>query len=187
MIYILGFLSMRLCEQLLLTIIKVVSNCEFFVWVKVVFIYCILSLQNYHYLTCNIHLYKLNLVASLKKIVQTVTSIILVTAAAAKSRQSCPTLCDPIDSSPPGSRPWDSPGKNTGVGCRFLLQCMKVKSESEVAQLCPTLCVPMDCSPLGSSVHGTLITKAMQKIALCQNQYLCHILNISRGSQIQFC
>ena len=44
-------------------------------------------------------------------------------------------------------RPWDSPGKNTGVGCRFLLQCMKVKSESEVAQLCPTLSDPMDYSP----------------------------------------
>ena len=55
-------------------------------------------------------------------------------AAAAKSLQSYPTLCDPIDGSPPGSpRPWDSPGKNTGVGCHFLLQCMKVKSESEIA------------------------------------------------------
>ena len=54
-------------------------------------------------------------------------------AAATKSRQSCPTQCDPIDGSPPGSHPWDSPGKNTGVGCHFLLQCMKVKSESEVA------------------------------------------------------
>ena len=43
-------------------------------------------------------------------------------------------------------RPWDSPGKNTGVGCHFLLQCMKVKSESEVAQSCPTLSDPMDCS-----------------------------------------
>ena len=53
-------------------------------------------------------------------------------AAAAKSRQSCPTLSDPMDGSPPGSPiPWDSPGKNTGVGCHFLLQCMKVKSESE--------------------------------------------------------
>ena len=52
-------------------------------------------------------------------------------AAAAKSLQSCPTLCDPIDSSPPGS---PIPGKNTGVGCHFLLQCMKVKSETEVAQ-----------------------------------------------------
>ena len=52
-------------------------------------------------------------------------------------------------------RPWDSPGKNTGVGCHFLLQRMKVKSESEVAQLCPTPSDPMDCSLPGSSVHGT--------------------------------
>ena len=51
-------------------------------------------------------------------------------------------------------RPWDSPGKNTGVGCCFLLQCMKVKSQSEVAQSCPTLSDPMDCSPPGSSIHG---------------------------------
>ena len=51
-------------------------------------------------------------------------------------------------------RPWDSPGKNTGVGCHFLLQCRKVKSESEVTQLCPTLSDPMDCSLPGSSVHG---------------------------------
>ena len=59
---------------------------------------------------------------------------------AAKSLQSCPTLCDPIDSSPPGSLvPLDSPGKNIGVGCHFILQCRKVKSESEVAQSCPTL------------------------------------------------
>ena len=50
--------------------------------------------------------------------------------------------------------PWDSPGKNTGVGCHFLLQCMKVKIESEVAQLCVTLSDPMDCSLPGSSVHG---------------------------------
>ena len=51
-------------------------------------------------------------------------------------------------------RPWDSPGKNTGVGCHFLLQCMKVKSESEVTQSCPTVSDPMDCSLPGSSVHG---------------------------------
>ena len=51
-------------------------------------------------------------------------------------------------------RPWDSPGKNTGVGCHFLLQCRKVKSEREVAQSCPTLSDPMDCSPPGSSIHG---------------------------------
>ena len=50
--------------------------------------------------------------------------------------------------------PWDSPGKNTGVGCHFLLQCMKVESKSEVPQSCPTLSEPTDCSPRGSSVHG---------------------------------
>ena len=75
-------------------------------------------------------------------------------AAAAKSLQSCPTLCDPRDGSPPGSHPWDSPGKNTGVGCHFLLQCMKVKSENEVIQSCPTGSYPMDCSLPSSSVHG---------------------------------
>ena len=66
----------------------------------------------------------------------------LTAAAAAKSLQSCPTLCDPIDWPMQPTRlprPWDSPGKNTGVGCHFLLQCMKVKSESEVSQSCPTL------------------------------------------------
>ena len=51
-------------------------------------------------------------------------------------------------------RPWDSPGKNTGMGFHFLLQYMKVKSESEVAQSCPTLSDPMDCSLPGSSIHG---------------------------------
>ena len=123
-------------------------------------------------------------------------------AAAAKSLQSCPTLCDPIDGSPPGSAipgilqartlewvaisfssawqwkvkvkslsrvwllatpwtvayqaplPWDSPGKNTGVGCHFSPQCRKVKSESEVAQPCPTPSDPTDCNLPGSSVHG---------------------------------
>ena len=51
-------------------------------------------------------------------------------------------------------RPWDTPGKNAGVGCHFLLQCVKVKSESEVAQSCRTLSDPIDSSPPGSSVHG---------------------------------
>ena len=58
--------------------------------------------------------------------------------------------------------PWDSPGKNTRVGCHFLLQCMKVKSESEVAQSCPTLCDPMDCSPPGSSVHGIFQARVLE-------------------------
>ena len=58
--------------------------------------------------------------------------------------------------------PWDSPGRNTGVGCHFLLQCMKVKSESEVAQLCPTLSDPMDCSLPGSSVHGIFQARVLE-------------------------
>ena len=57
---------------------------------------------------------------------------------------------------------WDSPGKNTGVGCHFLLQCMKVKSESEVAQSCPTLRDPMDCSLLGSSIHGIFQARVLE-------------------------
>ena len=87
-------------------------------------------------------------------------------AAAAKSLQSCLTLCDPIDGSPPGSRPWYSPGKNTGVGCHFLLQRMKVKSESEVAQLCPTPSDPMDCSPPGPSIHGIFQAKVLEWVAI---------------------
>ena len=59
-------------------------------------------------------------------------------------------------------RPWDSPGKNAGVGCHFPLQCMKVKSESEVTQSCPTLSDPMDCSPPGSSVHGILQARVLE-------------------------
>ena len=85
----------------------------------------------------------------------------LAAAAAAKSLQSCLTLCDPIDGSPPRlPRPWDSPGKNTGVGCHFLLQCLKVKSE--VAQSFPTLSDPMDCSLLGSSVHGIFRARVLE-------------------------
>ena len=59
-------------------------------------------------------------------------------------------------------RPWDSPGQNTGVGCHFLLQCMKVKSESEVAQSCPTLSDPMECSLPGSSIHGIFQARVLE-------------------------
>ena len=59
-------------------------------------------------------------------------------------------------------RPWDSPGKNTGVGCHFLLQCMKVKNESKVAQSCPTLSDPMDCSLLGSSISGVFQARVLE-------------------------
>ena len=84
-------------------------------------------------------------------------------AAAAKSLQSCPTLCDPTDGSPLRLLcPWDSPGKNTGVGCHFLLQCMKVKSESEVAQSCLTLSDSMDCSLPGSSVHRIFQARVLE-------------------------
>ena len=58
--------------------------------------------------------------------------------------------------------PWDSPGKTAGVGCHFLLQCMKVKSESEVAQSCPTLSDPVDCSPPGSSIHGIFQARILE-------------------------
>ena len=59
-------------------------------------------------------------------------------------------------------RPWDSPGKNTGVGCYFLLQYMKVKSEIEVTQSCPTLSDPMDCSPPGCLVHGIFQARVLE-------------------------
>ena len=69
--------------------------------------------------------------------------------------------------------PWDSPGKNTGVGCHFLLQCMKVKSESEVAQLCPTLSDPMDCSLPGSSVHGIFQARVLEWGAIAFSDIYC--------------
>ena len=75
-------------------------------------------------------------------------------AAAAKSLQSCPTLRPHRRQPTRLPHPWDSPDKNTGMGCHFLLQCMKVKSESKVAQSCPTPSDPMDCSLPGSSVNG---------------------------------
>ena len=71
--------------------------------------------------------------------------------------------------------PWDSPGKNTGVDCHLLFQCIKVKSESEVAQSCPTLSDPMDCSPPGSSVHGIFQARVLEwgaiAFSLCLPSY----------------
>ena len=66
--------------------------------------------------------------------------------------------------------PWDSPGKNTGVGCHFLLQCMKVKSESEVAQSCLTPSNPVDCSLPGSSVHGIFQARVLEWVATAFSQ-----------------
>ena len=80
------------------------------------------------------------------------------TAAAAKSLQSCPHRWQPTRL----PHPWDSLGKNTGVGCHFLLQCMKVKSQSEVTQSCLTLSDPMDCSLPGSSVHGIFQARVLE-------------------------
>ena len=85
-----------------------------------------------------------------------------LSAAAAKSLQSCPTLSDPIDSIPPGSPVPGILQARTRLGCHFLLQCMKVKSESEVAQSCPTLGDPMDCGPPGSSVHGIFQARVLE-------------------------
>ena len=77
------------------------------------------------------------------------------------SLQSCPTLCNPmVAHQAPLSL--DSPGKNTGVGCQFLLQCMKGKSESEVAQSRLTLSDPIDCSPPGSSIHGSFQARVLE-------------------------
>ena len=69
-------------------------------------------------------------------------------------------------------RPWDSPGKNTGVGCHFLLQSMKVKSQSEVAQSCLTLSDPMDCSLPGSSVHGIFQARVLEWGAIAFSGHL---------------
>ena len=68
-------------------------------------------------------------------------------------------------------RPWDSPGKNTGVGCHFLFQCMKVKSQSEVAQSCLTLSDPMDCSLPGSSVHGIFKARVLEWVAIAFSNF----------------
>ena len=88
-------------------------------------------------------------------------------AAAVKSLHLCPTLCDPIDGSPPGSpvprflqartQEW------VAISC---LQCMKVKSEGEVTQSCPTLCDPMDCSLPGSSIHGIFQARVLEWVAI---------------------
>ena len=70
--------------------------------------------------------------------------------------------------------PWDSPGKNTGVGCHFLLQCMKLKSESEVAQLCPTPSDPMECSLPGSSIHGICRVRVLEWGAIAFSEYVLY-------------
>ena len=82
--------------------------------------------------------------------------------------------------------PWDSPGKNTGVGCHFLLQCMKVKSESEVAQSCLTLSDPMDCSLLGSSVHGIFQARVLEWIAIALSKYIYVYIYFLNSGKVTF-
>ena len=85
------------------------------------------------------------------------------------SLESCPTVRPRRGQPTRLPHPWDSPGKNNGVGCHFLLQCMKVKSESEVFQLCPTLSDPVDCSPPGSSAHGIFQARVLGSPYLYDN------------------
>ena len=85
--------------------------------------------------------------------------------------------------------PWDSPGKNTGVGCHFLLQCMKVKSESEVTQSCGTLSDPMNCSLPGSSVHGFFQARVLERGAIAfsvRKEQPCAILQGLSPGALQF-
>ena len=79
--------------------------------------------------------------------------------------------------------PWDFPGKNTGVGCHVLLQRIKMKSESEVAQSCLTLCDPMDCSLPGSSVHGIFQARVLQWGAIAFSIFNCHMDKNPQGNQ----
>ena len=80
--------------------------------------------------------------------------------------KSCPTLVTPWTVATRLLCPWNSSGKNTGVGCHFLLQCIEVKSESEVAQSCLTLNNPMDCSLPGSSAHEILQARILEFVAI---------------------
>ena len=100
-------------------------------------------------------------------------------AAAAKSLQSYPTLQAHRRQPTRLPRPWDSPGKNTGVGCHFLLQCMKVKGESEVAQSCLTLSDPMDCSLPGSSIHGIFQARVLEWGAIAFSEAIGYSIRIN--------
>ena len=84
----------------------------------------------------------------------------------AKSLHSCPTLCDPIDGSPPGSPALGFSRQEHWSGLPFPSQCMKVKSENEVAQLCPTLSNPLGCSLTGSSIHGVFQARVLEWVAI---------------------
>ena len=80
--------------------------------------------------------------------------------------------------------PWDSPGKNTGLGCHFLLQCLKVKSESEVTQSCLTLSDPMDCRLPGFSIHGIFQARVLEWGAIAFSDISCYIITIPKASAL---
>ena len=84
------------------------------------------------------------------------------------------------------SRPWDSQGKNTGVGCHFFLQCVEVKSESEVAQSCPTPSDPMDCSLPGSSVHAIFQARIPEWVAIDFSELNARETFVSFEEQVYF-
>ena len=98
--------------------------------------------------------------------------VFIFLTAAAKSLQLCLTVRPHRQQPTRLPCPWDSPGKNTGVGCHFLLQGAKVKSEREVAQSCPTLSDPMDCSPQGSSVYGVFQARVLEWGAIAFSEIL---------------
>ena len=110
---------------------------------------------------------------------ETITLLIDYAAATAKSLQSCLTVRPQRRQPTRLPHPWDSPGKNTGVGCRFLLQCRKVRSESEVAQSCPTLSNPMDCSRPGSSIHGIFQARVLEWGAIAFSICISEVFDIS--------
>ena len=111
---------------------------------------------------------------------QLVTSRSFIFAFAAESLQSCLTLCDPIDSSPLGSPvPGILQARTLERVCHFLLQCMKVKSESEVSQSCSTLSDPMDCTLPGSSICGIFQARVLEWDAIAFSFILLFIMKSS--------
>ena len=104
------------------------------------------------------------------------------------SHSSCVRLrATPQTAAHQAPHPWDSPGKNTGVGCHFLLQCMKAKSESKVAQSCPTPSDPMGCSLPGSCVHGIFQASVLEwgAIAFSEGKCIC-ICKCTLGCDIKW-
>ena len=111
-------------------------------------------------------------VAKTRDILKLQNLCLTIAAAASKSLQSCPTLCDPIDGSPPGSPiPGILQARTLEWVAISFLQCMTVKSESEVAQSCQTLRDPMDCSPPGSSIHGIFQAKVLEWVAIAVSSH----------------